>query len=335
MLHLILGHSGSGKTQHIRSLLCERTKDGAHGMILLVPEQFSFESERAMLELLGPRDAGRVEILSFSRLVDAVFRVYGGVSGTRIDDGGRMLLMSLALEEAQDHLELYARHKESPALAAKLLDLVAECHQCAVTPADLHRAADKLPDSVLRRKTRELSLILDTYGTLVSRSFLDDQDDLTRLNDTLLDHPFFQGRIVAIDAFKSFTVQEQRILFHILSQAQEVYLTLCTDSLADKQGGMGSALQSGRMSPSPPPSYWKRHTGFIPKHSRLWSGAYFGRRQKLFPIKQRISCSARRRTGPPNAILWRARQNGCCARKASAAGIWQSSPAMRMVTGRK
>ena len=239
MLHLILGHSGSGKTQHIRSLLCERTKDGAHGMILLVPEQFSFESERAMLELLGPRDAGRVEILSFSRLVDAVFRVYGGVSGTRIDDGGRMLLMSLALEEAQDHLELYARHKESPALAAKLLDLVAECHQCAVTPADLHRAADKLPDSVLRRKTRELSLILDTYGTLVSRSFLDDQDDLTRLNDTLLDHPFFQGRIVAIDAFKSFTVQEQRILFHILSQAQEVYLTLCTDSLADKQGGMG------------------------------------------------------------------------------------------------
>lgn len=239
MLHLILGRSGSGKTHYIRSLLCDLAGEGAHDMILLVPEQFSFESERAMLELLGPRDAGRVEILSFSRLVDAVFRVYGGVSGARIDGGGRMLLMSLALEEAQDHLELYARHKESPALAAKLLDLVAECRQCAVTPADLHRAADKLPDSVLRRKTHELSLILETYDTLLARSFLDDQDDLTRLDDTLRNHPFFHGRIVAIDAFKSFTVQEQRILSHILSQAQEVYLTLCTDSLADQQGGMG------------------------------------------------------------------------------------------------
>lgn len=239
MLHLILGRSGSGKTQYIRSLLCELANDGAHGMILLVPEQFSFESERAMLELLGPRDAGRVEILSFSRLVDAVFRVYGGVSGTRIDDGGRIMLMSLALEEAQDHLELYARHKESSALAAKLLDLVAECRQCAVTPADLHRVAGKLPDSVLRRKMHELSLILETYDTLLARSFLDDQDDLTRLNDALLDHPFFQGRIVAIDAFKSFTVQEQHILSRILSQAQEVYLTLCEDELMDRQNGMG------------------------------------------------------------------------------------------------
>lgn len=239
MLHLILGRSGSGKTQYIRSLLRDLAKEGARDMILLVPEQFSFESERSMLELLGPRDAQRVEILSFSRLVDAVFRVYGGVSGTRIDDGGRMLLMSLALEAAQEHLDIYFRHRESPALAAKLLDLVAECRQCAVTPAALQAAADKLPDSVLRRKMRELALILDLYDTLVARSFLDDQDDLTRLNDTLLDHPFFQGRVVAIDAFKSFTVQEQKILSRILAQSQEVYLTLCTDTLTDTQNGMG------------------------------------------------------------------------------------------------
>lgn len=239
MLHLILGRSGSGKTQYIRSLLRGLAVEGANDMILLVPEQFSFESERAMLELLGPRDAGRVAILSFSRLVDEVFRAYGGATGPRIDDGGRMLLMCLALEEAQDHLELYARHRESPALAAKLLDLVTECRQCAVTPAALQAAADKLPDSVLRRKTRELALILATYDTLAARSFLDDMDDLTRLNDTLLSHPFFRGRIVAIDAFKSFTVQERRVLSRILSQAREVYLTLCADALPDRQNGMG------------------------------------------------------------------------------------------------
>ena len=239
MLHLILGRSGSGKTQSIRTLLHDLAEKGAQGMILLVPEQFSFESERAMLKLLGPRNAARVEVLSFSRLVDAAFRMYGGANGTRIDGGGRMLLMSLALEQAQDHLELYARHRESPALAAKLLDLAAECRQCAITPEALRQAADQLPDSALRRKARELSLILDTYYALVARSFLDDQEELDRLNDTLLAHPFFQGRIVAIDAFKSFTVQEQHILSRIFAQADEVYLTLCADALSDAQGGMG------------------------------------------------------------------------------------------------
>ena len=83
MLHLILGRSGSGKTQYIRSLLRDLAKQGARDMILLVPEQFSFESERSMLELLGPRDGTcGLEILSFSRLVvRCVSWCDGGVSG--------------------------------------------------------------------------------------------------------------------------------------------------------------------------------------------------------------------------------------------------------------
>ena len=36
MLHLILGRSGSGKTQYIRSLLRDLAKQGARDMILLV-----------------------------------------------------------------------------------------------------------------------------------------------------------------------------------------------------------------------------------------------------------------------------------------------------------
>lgn len=322
MLHLILGRSGSGKTQYIRSLLRDLAKQGARDMILLVPEQFSFESERSMLELLGPRDAQRVEILSFSRLVDAVFRVYGGVSGTHIDDGGRMLLMSLALEAAQEHLDIYFKHRESPALAAKLLDLVAECRQCAVTPAELQAAADKLPDSVLRRKSRELALILDLYDTLVARSFIDDQDDLTRLNDTLLDHPFFHGRIVAIDAFKSFTVQEQRILSRILAQAQEVYSNALQRILwrIHKAGGAFlpcssctarrvTAWLNSRMCRWLLQSYWPSNAGSAQRCSVIWSRRCFIRKQARFPMKQRIYFYVRRRTKPRSVILWRARQS--------------------------
>lgn len=60
MLQLILGRSGSGKTRQIYDELTSSVGRGngkAH--ILLVPEQFSFESERALLERLEPPKPGR------------------------------------------------------------------------------------------------------------------------------------------------------------------------------------------------------------------------------------------------------------------------------------
>ena len=98
MLRLLLGRSGTGKTWEIEELLTGLAREGTGPLYLLVPEQFSFESERAMLERLGPRLAGRVQVLSFTRLADAVTRELGGRAGRRMDDATRMLLMSAALE---------------------------------------------------------------------------------------------------------------------------------------------------------------------------------------------------------------------------------------------
>ena len=77
MLRLILGRAGSGKTRLVREEIAERVQQGRRGIFLLVPEQYSFESERAMLERLGPRDVRLVEVSSFTRLCERVFRETG------------------------------------------------------------------------------------------------------------------------------------------------------------------------------------------------------------------------------------------------------------------
>lgn len=239
MLRLILGRAGSGKTTSVRNILADYARQGVQDMILIVPEQFSFESEREMLRLLGARESSRVEILSFTRLVNSVFREYGGKNGASIDDSGRAVLMSLALEEVRDKLNVYSRLATNASLAAKLVGLRGELSQCAVTPDDMDEVCDKMNDGMLKNKTSELSLIFRAYDALIERGFLDDTHALTRLNETLLEHPFFKGRIVAIDAFKSFTVQERKIISRIMEQSEEVYVTLCADKLNDDEDGSG------------------------------------------------------------------------------------------------
>ncbi len=239
VLHLILGCAGSGKTFQAQQLLYRLAEEGREKLMLLVPEQYSFESERSMLSLLGPEHAQRVSVTSFTRLTDLVFRQYGGIAGKRLDDGGRSILMSLALEELSDQLPLYRRHARTPELASLMLSISTEMKMCAQSPERLLEISAAVPDSTLREKTKEIALILSAYDALVARTYLDPLDDLTRLAKKLREEPFFSGYTVAVDSFKGFTAQEFDVLECILRQAGDVYVTLCADRIDDPENGMG------------------------------------------------------------------------------------------------
>ncbi len=240
MLRFILGRAGSGKTHYIRGALADLILKGAKDVILIIPEQFSFESEKAMLELLGESKAQKVEILSFSRLADSVFREYGGVSGEIIDDGGKAVLMSLALESVSDRLTLYGKHSKNTAVISDFLSLRREFKRGGVSADMLMQASENMEKTLLKAKTEEMALVFSAYDALLSRSFLDEDDVLTRMCDTLDEHSFFAGKTVAIDSFKGFTAQEMRVIEKIIAQSDECYISLCCDSLNDSKNGAGT-----------------------------------------------------------------------------------------------
>ncbi len=239
MLRFVFGRAGSGKTRTVRLALREMAQAGGDRLMLVVPEQASFENERAMLRLLGPEKARRVSVTSFSRLVDAVQRRYGGFAGRRLDDGGRGVFMSLAIEQVRDRLEIYRKNAESTELVGLMLSISAELKMCAVGPEQLEKAADRLQQGTLRRKLREISLILSAYDALVARSFLDPLDDLTRLKNMLARRDFFSGWTVMVDSFQSFTVQEYEILALMMRQADEVRVALCANGLGGPEDDSG------------------------------------------------------------------------------------------------
>ena len=59
MLQFVLGRAGSGKTEYMRRVLSDRSLNdhdrcGDSRCMMIVPEQFSFETEKAVLRLAGP-----------------------------------------------------------------------------------------------------------------------------------------------------------------------------------------------------------------------------------------------------------------------------------------
>ena len=240
MLNLLIGPSGSGKTHRILETLAALTAEGQQNILWLVPEQHSFESERAILRTLGPVQGAGVRVLSFSRFVDMVAREVGGLAEQRLDEGMRALLMSRALTQVAAIAEdtdapvkgLKMRLATDSAYVEQLLTLWKEMRQCAVSTAELERVAAELAaeEGLLPQKAEALYRVFAAYEGLAAATGLNEPDDLTRLAEALPKSSIPDGAAIFVDGFKGFTMQELQVLEACMPRVSQMTVALCTDT---------------------------------------------------------------------------------------------------------
>ena len=167
MLYFITGVKGSGKTALAHKITGEAVSAGK-SVMLIVPRQFSFESDRSILSLLGPRLASETEVYSFRRLCDEVQRNYSGIGRPVATSGVKNILMSLAVEAVGESFETFKKHKNDIALSRKLLLSIEEMKNSGVSPDDLVKFAENTEDRLLGNKMKETALVYGAYEALLS-----------------------------------------------------------------------------------------------------------------------------------------------------------------------
>ena len=235
MLQIIAGRSGSGKTEEVFKRIYQEKNFSS--VILLVPEQSSFQSEKRILDDLGAKKASQVTVLSFRRLCDRIFELYGGRTGKRADDGDKAVLMSLAAAQTADQLTLYGGKTMRSDIVELMLRVVSEYKMCAITPEQLLTAAKNIDNSRLKQKIFESAAVYEAYQAILGKTYCDPDDDLTFLYKVLCDHPYFVGKKVYIDSFNGFSGQETKIVECIIQQAAHTVVTLgcARESVSDTE----------------------------------------------------------------------------------------------------
>ena len=235
MLQLIFGTSGSGKSYKIKSIIKEKILEEKKKIMLIVPEQYSFENEREILKILGAKDCNKVEVMSFTRLTNLVFKRFGGRTGIRIDDALRNVLMSLAIEQSSENLLIYNDSTLSENLVGMMISALKELKMCSIKIDELFSVSKETDNEILKRKLNDTAMILSTYDALLSQNYIDPLDDLTWLSEAVFDNNFFEGYTVLIDSFSGFTIQELKVIEQILIQSNECYVSLCMDDIKNKK----------------------------------------------------------------------------------------------------
>ncbi len=231
MLRFILGKSGSGKSTEILKIAGELA-DSNLPVMLIVPDQSTFECEKTLLDVFGAKKAEKVLVFGFSRLCKYVFELTGNSADNVIDEGTRAVVMSLALEELTEKLCLLSS-KGNKSLVGVMLQTVSNLKKSSVTSDELRNASMLVDDETLKTKLNETALISDTFDALVSQSYIDPMDDLTRLNDILLKNNVLRDYTIIFDGFSGFTMQQLKVVRSLIRDCTATYFTLTLDPLTD------------------------------------------------------------------------------------------------------
>ncbi len=229
MLRIVRGRSKSGKTEYVRNLMGALSQQGEKKLLMIVPDQQSFETEKAFLDLLGAQNAMNVKVLGFSRLCDYVFEYTAYSHGVLADDATKTLLMSIALEDTKDILKLYSEKALSPQLLSMMLSIRQEFVRNKVTPQLLREASAE--SQLLCDKLHDVSLVLSAYDALLTNSFSDPDGELSMACDLLKTNPIFSDYTICVDSYLSFTCLEYDILEQLMLQSKELLVTLSDDGV--------------------------------------------------------------------------------------------------------
>ncbi len=233
MLKLVLGGSGSGKTTLLYEQIKARAKAGRRS-ILLVPEQFTSATEARIYRELGDALSGMVESFSFTSLAEKILSAEGGAAVQTLTDAGRAVLVRRALEELQDNVHYYYRHRRSAAFCQMASETIDELKSAGLSGQQLAVLAQNC--GAESGKLAELALIFQGYETLLARTGMDPADRLelaaVRLEDALARRElpaFLKEREVFIDEFDTFNAPKKRLMGAMLAALPTVTVALCDD----------------------------------------------------------------------------------------------------------
>lgn len=114
-----------------------------------------------------------------------------------------------------------------------MLQTVSDLKKSSVTSDELRSASMLVCDETLKTKLNETALISDTFDALVSQSYIDPMDDLTRLNDILLKNNVLRDYTIIFDGFSGFTMQQLKVVRNLIRDCTATYFTLTLDPLTD------------------------------------------------------------------------------------------------------
>jgi ATP-dependent helicase/nuclease subunit B len=235
-VQFILGRSGTGKTTLcIKKIIdCLLNKQSEGNLVFLVPEQATYQAERAILTNSRIKGYSRLHILSFQRLCYLIFGK--NLAARPLTTQTRDMIVYRLLNENTEKLSIF-----SSQASAGIAMAITELQEYGKSPGDVDKLIQQLKNSseLTAGKLSDINLIYKQYLNFVEGNFLNNDNQLNLAREAVAHTPFLKDCLLWVDGFAGFTTSEILLLAELLKAASSSKIALCLDPAALQEDWAG------------------------------------------------------------------------------------------------
>nr|WP_300089837.1 PD-(D/E)XK nuclease family protein [Sedimentibacter sp.] len=233
-LKIVAGRAKTGKSTYIYDEINkEITGKSKKNLLLVVPEQMTYQSEYEIIDRISSSGIMSVEVLSFKRLGYKVFEEVGGLKVQEINQYGKIMLLKKIFEENKDNLKLFKKASRQEGFLREFDNLVSELKQNMVSVEFLeqilkHKVTEK-DNHLLSSKLEDILTIYTEVNKYTKDRFFDEEDKMDLFISAVAKSEYIRNSKIWIDGFESFNGQRLKLIKELVKYAGSVTLSLNID----------------------------------------------------------------------------------------------------------
>ena len=231
-LQFIIGNSGAGKSHLAYERIIRESME--HPEILyyiIVPEQFTMQTQKDVVEMHPGKGILNIDILSFERLAYRVFEEVGGDNRKLLEDTGKSMVLQKLVQSHVKELPYLGSQMKKPGYLDEVKSLLSEFMQYDIRQEELEEMLEKSrQQALLHMKLHDVGVLYQAFREYLEGHYMTGEEVMDVLLKVLPFSEKLKNSVLLLDGFTGFTPIQVNVIRELLVVCQKVLVTVTMDA---------------------------------------------------------------------------------------------------------
>ena len=231
-LQFIIGSSGSGKSCYAYQNIIEQA--GLHPdrlYYVIVPEQFTMQTQKTLVEMSPGKGILNIDILSFERLAYRVLEEVGGDSRTLLEETGKSMVLQKMVQQHGKELSYLGGQMRKAGYLDEVKSILSEFMQYDIKDSDIEEMIEDSADrTLLQMKLKDVSVLYQAFTGYLKDHYMTGEEVMDALEKALPFSEKMKSSVLLLDGYTGFTPIQMRVVGELLSVCEKVMVTVTMDA---------------------------------------------------------------------------------------------------------
>ena len=230
-LQFIIGNSGTGKSFTAYQKVIREAIDHPEKMFyVIVPEQFTMQTQKILVEMHPQKGILNIDVLSFERLAYRIFEEVGGDTRKVLEETGKNMILQKMVQMNQKKLTYLKNQMKKSGYLDEVKSLISEFMQYEVHEEELDKMIEDASDKpLLQMKLKDVAVLYQAFRDYLSDHFMTAEEVLEVLAKEIPFSKKLKGSTVVLDGYTGFTPVQHTVIRELLQVCERVSVTVTMD----------------------------------------------------------------------------------------------------------